>query len=96
MGEQYLKFGDVVTAKLRAREVQEALTELPTRLFESLPRRQINNAREGESARTLKGFNQRHGLGVKDVVTFVGGAQRERAQSRFEFAHTRARGAWAK
>jgi hypothetical protein len=63
-----------------------------------LPRRQINNAREGESARALKGFNQRHGLDVKDVVTFVGGVERERerAQSLFEFAHTRARGAWAK
>jgi hypothetical protein len=39
----------------------------------------------------LEGLDEGHGLGVKVVVTFVGGAQREGAQAFFEFANTRAR-----
>jgi len=43
----------------------------------------------------LKGFDEGHDLGVKDVVTFVGCAEREGTQAFFEFANTRARGARA-
>jgi hypothetical protein len=43
----------------------------------------------------LEGFDESHGLGVEDVITFVGGAEREGAQAFFEFANTRARGARA-
>jgi hypothetical protein len=95
LGEEYLKFGDVVTAKRRTREIQQALAELPVRFFQSFPCREIHDTREGESARALKGLDECHGLGVEDVVTFVGGAERQGAQAFFEFANTRARGARA-
>jgi hypothetical protein len=55
--ESILEAGDVVTTQEGRREIEQAITEVPTRFDESGPRDGVNVTRGGEASRSLKPCN---------------------------------------
>ena len=67
------------------------MTEEPARFLQALEGRRVDFSGKGQSARTLKGFDVRDRLGVKDVIGRPSGRKVERGETVFELAHTRTR-----
>jgi hypothetical protein len=81
LGETNLQFGDVVTAKVRGCEIQQAVTESPARFDQSFPRGLIDGTREWQTARALERFDERERAVTERLVGVVRGEMTEGSEA---------------
>jgi hypothetical protein len=68
LSEAHLQLGDVVATLIRARQVEETLSELPTRFNQAGPGDGVDLAGNRQAARKLESFNGHNGV----VAVFSG------------------------